>query len=260
MTKDADNKKLGLLNNLRFYILTISILGSFLLAAYLRLVILGDQLFYIRLEQIYGLVAILFWYVALIISPLGYVVGKEKISYLIFARRAIGVSAAYFAILHFLVAIFGQLGGLGNFGNLPGLFKVSILLGSVSLIILLIMALTSFDRVVKIMTFKRWKMLHRLVYVGGIAAVAHIWMIGTHIAYVQFKALAFTLLAVLGGLEAFRIAKRMVQKNQELQSGTYFITIFLSIWMFFIGLVLALPLTVKNYHGANHVEQVEKYD
>lgn len=248
----------SLFHNSRFYILAAAILGSLLIVSYFRITIPSDQLYIIRVGQVYGLLAVLLWYLALILSPLSYVIGKARLTNLLFARRAIGVSAAYFALLHLLVTVFGQLGGISGVFGLPPIFKVSVLLGFLSFIILLIMAATSFDKVIRKMTYKRWKMLHRLGYLGGIAAVAHIWMVGTHIAYTQSKVLAFTLLTILAGLEAFRLAKNITEKSQEFKNGTYRVTIFISIWAIFIGCVLALPLIAKNYHGANHVSKTRQ--
>ena len=65
----------------------------------------SDQLFIIRLQQIYGLASIILWYLVVIIGPMGHIVGKHRTKHLEFMRRAIGVSAFYFAYytlpLHF---------------------------------------------------------------------------------------------------------------------------------------------------------------
>jgi len=97
MTKNQ--REYTLFNNSRFYILLTTILLSILIASIARLNISTDQLFYIRTQQLFGFVCILYWYLALIISPIGYVIDKKRIKHFIFARRAIGVSAAYFATL-----------------------------------------------------------------------------------------------------------------------------------------------------------------
>lgn len=238
-----------LLSNSRFYVLVSSVLISIAVLAWLRLQISSDQLFYIRLQQVFGLLCVMYWYVALVISPIGYVIGKQHVRHLEFARRAIGVSAAYFALLHGTVALLGQLGGVGQLTYLPSLFKWSLLGGLIALIILLIMASTSFDRVVKFMTFKRWKLLHRLVYIGGILAVLHIWSIGTHMAYTNIQWAAFVALVVLSGLETFRATTLFAKKHPEFQSKDYFVTLFVSIWLLWVVLIAAIPTLIENYHS-----------
>ncbi len=237
-----------LLHNTRFYILVSSVLLSCIVLAWLRLQIPADQLFYIRTQQVFGLLCIFYWYFALVISPIGYVVGKQRTKKLEFARRAIGVSAFYFALLHASVAVWGQLGGLGQLQYLPSLFKWSLLGGVVALAILLVMTATSFDAVVKYMTFRKWKWLHRLVYVGGIVAMLHVWSIGTHLAYSGVQLTAFIALVVLNGLELFRVTKLVNQKYLHFgrpEAATLFITL----WVIAISLILLTPKLVQNYHS-----------
>lgn len=241
-----------LFDNSRFYILFGSILLSVSVVCYIRILIASDQLFYIRTEQIFGLLAIVYWYVALIISPFGYVVGKQRLKHFEFARRAIGVSAAYFAMLHFAFALFGQLGGPGELLNLPSLFKWSLIFGGSALLILLIMAATSFDKVVRYMTFKRWKWLHRLVYLGLILVVLHIWMVGTHVTYTNIQRAAFVALAILAGLETFRVVTLFTRRYTQYQAKEYFFTLFISIWILWLALIAILPEVIPSYHETNH--------
>lgn len=253
MKKD---KKASLLNNTRFYILATSILLSIATAAYLRLQIPSDQLYYIRTQQVFGLLCIFYWYLALVISPIGYVIGKHRTKRLEFARRAIGVSAAYFATLHAAVALWGQLGGISEVSLLPTLFKWSLAGGATALIILLIMAATSFDKVVSFMTFRKWKWLHRLVYFGLILVVLHIWTIGTHLAYPQVQWVAFVALAILSGLELFRTTKLINDKYLHFDKAEA-ATLWLSMWVIVVVGIACIPVFVQNYHSkhVNHNHQ-----
>lgn len=239
----------SLFSNSRFYILLSSVLLSIAVVSWLRLQISSDQLLYIRTQQAFGLLCVIYWYIALIISPIGYVIGKQRIKHVEFARRAIGVSAFYFAFLHGGIALFGQLGGIDELQYLPSLFKWSLLGGAIALAILGIMAATSFDAVVKFMTFKRWKWLHRLVYIGGIVAMLHIWTIGTHLAYSGVRWVAFVALVILSGLETYRTVTLFARKRLEFQSKDYFITLFLSIWLLCVVAIAAVPILVQNYHS-----------
>lgn len=242
-------KSLPLTHNLRFYILMSSLLISVVMVAWLRVSIESEQLFLIRTQQVFGLCGVLLWYVALIISPMGYVFGKERISYMLFARRAIGVSAAYFVLLHGAIALFGQLGGVQQITLLPNIFKWSLLSGAVAGLILLVMAATSFDAVIRRMTYKRWKLLHRLGYMGGLLAVVHIWSVGTHLAYSGIQFAAFIALVVLSGLESYRVTTVVAKKHSDLKSKDYFATLLVAIWALWIVIILAIPGLVENYHS-----------
>ena len=242
----------SLLDNSRFYILAFSIILSVTIFAWLRLSVDSDQLFLIRTQQCYGLICLLFWYVALIVSPLGHVVGKHRMKRVEFARRAIGVSAFYFAALHAAIALFGQLGGVGQIQYLPELFKWSLAGGAFALVVLGSMAATSFDRVIRFMTFRKWKWLHRLGYIAGVLVILHIWTIGTHMAYVEMQLAGYGALVILIGLELFRVVKAL--------SGNYLkfdaierAVLWLTLWAVAAVLLLAMPWYVQNYHS-RHVD------
>lgn len=257
----TEKQKLPLLYNLRFYVLMTSLLGSVMLFAWMRISVVSDQLFLIRTQQIFGLCSVALWYTALVISPLSYVLGKDRIQYLIFARRGIGVSAAYFALLHGTIALFGQLGGIGQLALLPTLFKWSLFAGAIAFIILCIMAATSFDAVIRRMTYKRWKLLHRLGYIGGVLAVIHVWTIGTHIAYSATQLVALGALIALSGLETYRVVTLTIRKFPEFKSKDYAVTLFLAIWLFWIVAIMAIPGTIRNYHSrhtGHDVSSVER--
>ena len=244
----AERKDYQLINNSRFYVLLSAVLLSLAVTAWLRLQIASDQLFYIRTQQVFGLISILYWYFALVISPIGYVIGKQRTKHLEYARRAIGVSAFYFALLHAGVALWGQLGGLEQLQYLPALFRWSLIGGLVALGILFIMAATSFDKVVKFMNFRRWKWLHRLVYIGGVLAILHIWSIGTHLSYPAAQWVALVALLVLAGLELFRVARLLNQKYLHMNKLDT-ITIFVTAWSVVGVLIASIPFYVQSYHS-----------
>lgn len=240
--------KYSLFHNLRFYILAVSVLLSIGVFAYLRLTIPGDQLLYIRTQQVYGLLSIACLYTALLVSPLGFAIGKQRVAHLAFSRRAIGVSAFYFALLHTGIALWGQLGGLSEIAFLPSFFQLALAGGFVALIVLCLMAATSFDWTVKRMTFRRWKWLHRLVYIAGLLVLLHVWMIGTHMAYTGVQLAALAALVVLFGLELYRFVKTTNDKYLKLEKLEA-TTLFVSLLIMVFALLLSTPLLVKNYHS-----------
>lgn len=250
MVKD---KSYRLLNNSRFYILASSVLLSAAVFAWLRLQIPGDQLLYIRAQQIFGLLAVVYLYIALIVSPVGHVIGKHRTKHLEFARRAIGVSSFYFALLHGSIALWAQLGGVSQLQYLPSLFHWSLLAGALAFGVLLILAATSFDKIVSFMTFRKWKWLHRMIYAGCVLIIFHVWSIGTHLAYAHIQVIAFLALVVLLGLESFSTIKQLNNKRFHLDR-IEMNTLFVSVWVMAVVLVLMIPNFVQNYHNrhGNH--------
>jgi len=181
----------------------------------LRLVTANDQVYIIHLGKFFGLMAIVYWYIVLVLSPLSKLIGKrEWLRQLLFARRALGVSVAYFALVHALLAVWGQLGGLPQLGLLPSIFQLSLWYGVVALGVLLLMAAASFDGVIRWMGFGRWKWLQRLGYGAGVLAILHIWLIGVHAAVGAVAIPAGAALVVLGGLEALRIVRLLTESRQ----------------------------------------------
>lgn len=205
-----------LLGNSRFWILAIAVTASVLIAGFIQLFIPDGSLQTIRIEQAFGFTSLGLLYCAVLISPLTKVFpnlrGKEAI---IHARRAIGVSAFYFAALHMYLTFFEQLGGFQGFSYLSPVYSTSVILGFFALAVLCIMAATSLDIVVAKMGYKHWKLLHRLVYLASLAVLGHVLLIGPHfdngltvIGLLTYAAAAFLLV-----LEVLRI--RIVIKTKK---------------------------------------------
>lgn len=208
----------SLLSNNRFWILAFAITLSVNIAGFVQLEVPSGSLQIIRIEQAYGFVSLGLLYAAIIISPLTKLFprlpGKASI---IHARRAIGVSAFYYAVLHAWITFFGQLNGFGGIEYLSGAYAWSLLLGAFALGVLTIMAVTSFDIVVAKMKFRRWKLLHRLVYFGSIAVLLHVLLIGPHFdnGVTLLGLLTYGAAAVLIVLEFLRIRLAIREKRSH---------------------------------------------
>lgn len=122
----------------------------------------------------------------------------SSLAWLIRLRRLIGLYAFFYASLHLATYIFlfsgydtaTALEGLRH-GQLSAPFhqfalawpaiwddihkRPFIQVGFAAWLILLALAVTSPQRVLRWMGGKKWQLLHRLVYVAGIAAVFHYW-------------------------------------------------------------------------------------
>jgi DMSO/TMAO reductase YedYZ heme-binding membrane subunit len=170
-----------LLANSRFWILAVAVTVSVNVIGFVQLMVPSGSLQTIRIEQFFGFISLLLLYVAILASPLTKVFpnipGKEAYLH---ARRAIGVSACYYALLHTYITFFQQLGGFGGTKYLNHTYHLSLLGGAFTLAVLCIMAATSFDWVVDHMGYKHWKLLHRLVYAASLAVLLHVLLIGPH--------------------------------------------------------------------------------
>lgn len=202
---------------MRFYILCVAVLVSIAVASLLRLTIPEDRLFGIRTQQTFGLLAVILVYVAVLLTPLSKLIDRRKawLGRLLFSRRAIGVSAAYFALLHTLIVLFGQLGGLTGLALLPNSFQFAVWLGVAALAILLLMAATSFDKAIEKMTFRRWKWLHRFVYLAGVLIIVHVLLIGSHADEAWIVGASFAAIALLLVLEGLRVSKTIAGKRRR---------------------------------------------
>ena len=196
-----------LLANSRFWILAWAVVLSVVIAGLIQVYVPDGSLRIIRTEQWYGFISIGLLYVAMLASPLTKVIPdlviKEPYSH---ARRAIGVAAFYYAFLHVYLSFFQQLGGFAGVSYFDAKYNVALLLGIVALVILFVMTATSLDWAIKVMHFKNWKLLHRLVYIAGLAILLHVMLIGPH--YTQFSLLGlmtYSAAGILIVLEVFRL-------------------------------------------------------
>lgn len=204
-----------LFSNIRFYVLFSSILISVGVFLYIFFTIPEGILQIIRLTQIYALLAVFYLYLALICTPLTqlFLSFPARGTY-IKARRAIGVSAFYFAVLHASLAFFGQLGGFDGLSFLSGKYLLAIFFSFTALVILTLMAGTSFEFIIVKLTYPKWKFLHRFVYLAALLIVIHALMLGTHFTDLSglIPQIFFVALTLLIVLEALRFDRYLQNK------------------------------------------------
>lgn len=246
-------KRPGLfVNNSRFYILLFSICISLLVICYFRINIASTTLYTIRVQQLFGFLSLTFWYFALLATPMQTVFGKDGfMKQYLYARRALGVSAAYFAVLHMLFGLFGQLGGVSQVFILPDRFKLAVLFGAAGLVVLVLMAATSFDKVIDWLTFPRWKWLHRLAYIASILVLLHIWIIGTHLGYTWVRVVMFGMLALFLVLESWRIATVLQKKLNKTSDKEFRVEIFMALAAISLAALLIVPNVINSYHSSH---------
>jgi len=223
-----------LLKYIRYIILTATVLLAILLYSFTVNQFTNLTAAYIELGQNYAIIALGLIYLSLIITPIYFAFPKLPFKALaIKARRALGVSAFIFALMHASLEFFKVFGGFINLQYLHGKYLLAFLLGFITLLILAAMTATSFNYAVKKMG-KYWKILHRFIYLAGFLIVTHVLIIGSEFAnfselepLMYLAALMFLLI-----LQAFRVDAWFVRKYPTLKPKLIFsiltVLIFLS--------------------------------
>jgi len=198
-----------LIHHIRKIVLLLNFFLALSIYLYVTTTIASEGLETIRLTQFFAFAAVTNLYLALLASPLFSAFPNLKIKPVyIRARRAIGVSAFFFALLHAYFAFFELLGGFPGLAYLNSRYLTPIIFSTTALFILSLMASTSFDFMVKKLG-TRWKLLHRLVYVAAFLIVLHALMLGSH--FIDLSTLIpkifFIALSLLLILEALRLDK-----------------------------------------------------
>lgn len=121
-----------------------------------------------------GMLTLVFLCLTLAVTPLRKIFG---INSFVKFRRMLGLFAFFYGSLHLLTYVwfdrqFKLLSTIQDIAQRP-----FILLGMTAFVLMLPLALTSTNRMVKRLGGKRWARLHRLVYLAGIAGVIHFWML-----------------------------------------------------------------------------------
>ena len=155
-----------------------------------------------------GLVALIFLIASLAATPLKTTLGW---TWPIRIRRMLGLYAFFYASLHFLTYL-----GLDQLFDFPAVFaditqRQFIAVGFAAFVLLVPLAITSTDAMVRRLGFVRWKRLHRLAYVAAALGVVHfIWRVKKDVSQ------PLTYGAVLALLLAFRLVAFGLKKRKEL--------------------------------------------
>jgi DMSO/TMAO reductase YedYZ heme-binding membrane subunit len=120
-----------------------------------------------------GILALIFLLLTLLVTPLRKISGWN---WIIFSRRTLGLYAFFYASLHFLI-FFSLDRSFSVSGTLSEMLKRKYLLvGALGLLVMVPLAVTSTNAMIKRLGGKRWRALHRLAYVAAIAGVIHYYM------------------------------------------------------------------------------------
>lgn len=89
-------------------------------------------------------------------------------------RRFVGLTAFFYALLHFFIYLVLFAGLSWTWISSDLVEKPYIYVGSLALVIMMVLAVTSTKSMMRRLG-KKWKPLHRLMYLAAIAVIAHLW-------------------------------------------------------------------------------------
>ena len=121
-----------------------------------------------------GMLTLIFLSLTVAVTPLRKIFG---INSLVKYRRMLGLFAFFYGSLHLLTYVwFDRLFNLKSVGQ-DVVRRPFILIGMTAFLLMVPLAITSTNKMVKRLGGKRWARLHRLVYVAAVAGVVHFWML-----------------------------------------------------------------------------------
>jgi sulfoxide reductase heme-binding subunit YedZ len=117
------------------------------------------------------------WTLRLLLITLAVTPAQRLLDYprIILARRTLGVAAASYATLHFLLYVLDQHFDLLKVAS-EIVLRIYLTIGALTLTGLIALAATSTDAAVRRLGAQRWRRLHRLVYVIAPLAAVHFFM------------------------------------------------------------------------------------
>ena len=121
-----------------------------------------------------GMLTLVFLMITLAVTPVRKTFALNR---LIKFRRMLGLFAFFYGSLHLLTYIWFD--RYFNLKSVPGdvASRPFIAVGMTGFILLVPLAITSTDQMIKRIGGKRWSRLHSLIYLAGIAGVVHFWML-----------------------------------------------------------------------------------
>lgn len=145
-----------------------------------------------------GILTLVFLLISLAVTPLRRITG---LNWLIRFRRMLGLFAFFYGSLHLMTYV-----AFDRFFHLTTIpadvyKRPFIAVGMTAFLLMLPLAITSTDKMVKRLGGKRWMRLHRIVYFSGIAGVLHYYLLVK--SDVRLPMTFAFLLAVLLGFRIF---------------------------------------------------------
>lgn len=161
-----------------------------------------------------GFLALIFLFLTLVVTPLRRIFGWNS---LIRFRRLLGLFAFFYAFLH--LATYSIFDKSFNFGAIVTDIwqRPFIAVGMLAFILLIPLAATSTDSMIKRLGGQNWVRLHRLTYVIAILGVIHLWLIVK--SDLKYPVLFALILTVLFGFRVFNVCQKSMRKKIPESAG-----------------------------------------
>jgi len=159
-----------------------------------------------------GMLTLIFLMITLALTPARKVTGAN---WLVKFRRMLGLYAFFYGTLHLITYVW-----FDRYFNLRSVVsdvwqRPFIAIGMTAFFLMVPLALTSTNQMIKRLGGKRWAKLHRLVYLAGIAGVVHFWMLVKSDIRLPLT-FAFIVFLLLG----YRVLVRIDSRQQAVARAT----------------------------------------
>jgi DMSO/TMAO reductase YedYZ heme-binding membrane subunit len=151
-----------------------------------------------------GLLAILFLIFSLAVTPLRRITGQNYYSLF---RRMLGLYGFFYAACHLLIFVFVYKGGSVSGVIEETVTRPFILYGMIAFLLLVPLALTSTVASIKRLGAKRWKRLHKLVYVSVSLGAIHYCL-----SYKTLNQQPLVFAGMVAGLLLIRVAFAVIDR------------------------------------------------
>ena len=121
-----------------------------------------------------GMLTLVFLTISLAVTPVRKVTGAN---WLVKFRRMLGLFAFFYGFLHLMTYV--SFDRFFNLKSIPAdvLKRPFIAIGMTAFLLMIPLAITSTNKMVKRLGGKLWNRLHKIVYLAGVAGVIHYWML-----------------------------------------------------------------------------------
>lgn len=121
-----------------------------------------------------GMLALIFLLLSLTTTPLGRITGWTGLTQI---RRTLGLYAFFHALVHFAIFFIWDRALSASSTLSEMLVRPYLTVGALGLVLMVPLAVTSTNGMIKRLGGARWKRLHRLAYVAAIAGAVHYYML-----------------------------------------------------------------------------------
>ncbi|MDX2088866.1 MAG: 2Fe-2S iron-sulfur cluster-binding protein [Kofleriaceae bacterium] len=158
-----------------------------------------------------GMLGLVFMTLSLVITPIRRLTGWNAI---VGARRNLGVFGFLYIAAHFSIFFLFDRDGSASSTLDEIIERVYLWFGTASLVIMIPLAITSFDLMVTKLGPRRWKLLHRLAYVAVLCGMIHYYLL---LKADKFN--AYVYIGAFGGLMLFRLVRHYLDLHVEIKQA-----------------------------------------